>query len=52
MNDEDYLEVLEMTFKTVGTSKQKLSDDIEIGIKNGYTIEQQISLLKLVLKVD
>ena len=29
--------------------KQKLSDDIEVGVKNGYTVEQQIELLKRVL---
>ena len=49
MDDEDYEEVIELTFKTMGITKQKLSDDIEIGIKNGYNVEQQIELLKRVL---
>jgi hypothetical protein len=35
----------------MGITKQKLSDDIEIGIKNGYTVKQQIDLLKRVLNV-
>ena len=51
MDDEDYKEVIDLTFKTMGITKQKLSDDIEIGIKNGYTVEQQIDLLKRVLNV-
>jgi len=29
--------------------KQMLSDDIEVGVKNGYTVEKQIELLKLTL---
>ena len=49
MDDEDYKEVIELTFKTMGITKQKLSDDIEIGIKNGHNVEQQIELLKRVL---
>ena len=49
MDDEDYEEVIELTFKTMGITKQKLSDDIEIGIKNGHNVEQQIELLKRVL---
>jgi hypothetical protein len=51
MDDEDYKEVIEETFKIIGITKQKLSDDIEIGVKNGYTVEQQIVLLKRVLNV-
>ena len=51
MNEEDYKEVIYLTFKTMGITKQKLSDDIEIGIKNGYTVRQQIDLLKQVLNV-
>ncbi len=49
MDDEDYKEVVDLTFRTMGITKQKLSNDIEIGIKNGYTVEQQIDLLKRVL---
>ena len=51
MDDEDYKEVIDLTFKTMGITKQKISDDIEIGIKNGYTVKQQIDLLKRVLNV-
>jgi hypothetical protein len=51
MDDEDYKEVIDLTFKTMGITKQKLSDDIETGIKNGYTVKQQIDLLKQVLNI-
>ena len=51
MDDKDYKEVIDLTLKTIGITKQKLSDDIEIGIKNGYTVNQQIDLLKQVLNV-
>lgn len=51
MDDNDYKELIDLTFKTMGITKQKLSDDIEIGVKNGYTVEQQIDLLKRVLNV-
>ena len=51
MDDQDYKEVIDLTFRTMGITKQKLSDDIEIGIKNGYTVKQQIDLLKRVLNV-
>ena len=50
MTDEDYQEIIEETFKQMGINKQKLSDDIEVGVKNGYTVEQQIDLLKRVFK--
>jgi len=51
MDDEDYKEVIDLTFKTMGITKHKLSDYIEIGIKKGYTVKQQIDLLKRVLNV-
>lgn len=51
MDDKDYKEVIDLTFKTMGITKQKLSDDIETGVKNGYTVKQQIELLKRVLNV-
>ena len=51
MDDEDYKELIYLTFRTMGITKQKLSDDIEIGIKNGYTVKQQIDLLKRFLNV-
>ena len=51
MNEDDYNEVITETFKQLGTNKEKLSSDIEIGIKNGYSIEAQFALVKRVLNV-
>ena len=51
MNEEDYNEVLTEAFKQLGTNKEKLSSDIEIGIRNGYSIETQFALVKRVLNV-
>lgn len=49
MTDAEYKELIDEVFKRMGITKQKLSDDIEIGVKNGYTVEQQISVMKLIL---
>ena len=51
MSEEDYNEVISETFKQLGTNREKLSNDIEIGIKNGYSIETQFALVKRVLNV-
>ena len=51
MTDEEHKEIIEETFKQMDINKQKLSDDIEVGVKNGYTVKQQIDLLKRVLNV-
>ena len=51
MNEDDYNEVITEVFKQLGTNKEKLNDDIEIGIKNGYSIETQFTLVKRVLNV-
>lgn len=50
MDEEDYQEVLELTFKETGISKQKLSNDIKLGVKNGRTVEKQIELIKNAIK--
>lgn len=49
MDEEDYNEVITEIFKQLGSNKEKLSSDIEIGIKNGYSIETQFALVKRVL---
>ena len=51
MDENDYNEVINETFKQLGTNKEKLSNDIEIGIKNGYSIETQFALVKRALNV-
>ena len=51
MDENDYNEVISQTFKQLEMNKEKLSNDIEIGIKNGYSIETQFAILKRVLNV-
>lgn len=36
--------------KALGLSYQKLSDDLETGVKNGYTVEMQLWILKTILR--
>lgn len=52
MNEEDYNNIISETLKQIGINKEKLSTDIEIGIKNGYSIETQLALVKRILNVD
>ncbi len=51
MTDEEHKEILADTLKQMGINKKKISDDIVVGVKNGYTVKQQIDLLKRVLNV-
>jgi hypothetical protein len=46
MSDSDYVEVVELTLKHIGTDLQAISSDIEKGINNGYSVESQIEALK------
>jgi len=46
MDEEDYNNLIETIFKENNISYQSLSDDIEVGIKNGYGIETQIKLIE------
>ncbi len=48
MTDEEYKQIVDGFFKLAGVTKQSLSDDLEVGVKNGYTIEQQTNFLKRV----
>ena len=49
MSEKDYLEVLDMSLKMIDTTKQSLSNDIETGVKNGYSVGQQMEMLKQIL---
>ena len=52
MNDEDYQEAVELTLKLTDTNLQKISDDIEEGVKNGHPVEVQLNLLKALIFVS
>lgn len=49
MDEEDFQEILKLTFEKLGITKRKLSDDIEIGVKNGYSVEYQTELFKRIV---
>ena len=51
MTEDEHGEIINETFNQMGITKQQLSDDIEKGVKNGYTVEKQIAVLKLALNV-
>ena len=46
MDDEDYQKAVELTLKLTNTNLQKISDSIEEGVKNGFPVEVQFSLMK------
>jgi hypothetical protein len=50
MDTEDFDELVNTMFKATKTTKQEWSDKIEQGVKNGYSIETQIKIIKDVLK--
>lgn len=46
MDEEDYLEIQEEVFKETGITIQELSNQIEIGINNGYSLDFQLNLMR------
>lgn len=52
MNDGDYEEALELFFEHTGFTKQEMSDNIETGVENGFTFEQQKLILDRLFKYN
>jgi len=50
MSEEDYQDIMKESFEASGISKEKLSSDLEEGIKNGFPLEQQLELIKFIIK--
>ena len=48
MDDEDYNTILNETLNQLGISKKIISDDIETGVMNGYSIETQFRLVQII----
>ena len=46
MSDAEYEKASSLGMELSGITKEKLNEDLKIGIKNGYDIETQISLIK------
>jgi hypothetical protein len=49
MSEDEYNEVIFETFMQLNTSKEKLSKELEIGVKNGYSIELQFDMIKSII---
>jgi len=50
MDENDWLMFLEALETQSGVSIQSLSSDLQIGLKNGYSIEKQFELMRAALK--
>lgn len=50
MDEDDWVEFLNQTQRIGTISIEGISDALETGVKNGYSIERQIQILKQVLK--
>ena len=46
MDDNDWNEMEQEIFKTLGISYESMSEQIQIGIDNGHSLEAQLELLK------
>lgn len=47
LDQDDFNDVLNEALKLNNISKQSISEQLEIGVNNGYTVEDQIMLVKL-----
>jgi hypothetical protein len=50
MDENDWLIFLEELEAQSGVSVQSLSNDLQVGLKNGHSIEKQFELVRTVLK--
>ena len=49
MNDEDYEEALGLTLEAIGSSKENLSEQLQVGVGHGHSIETQFELVKTII---
>lgn len=49
MSEEDYKTIVDIMEKSGELNKQEISDAIEQGAKNGYTVQQQVTIVKLII---
>ena len=50
MDENDWIMFLEVLETQSGVSVQSLSNDLQVGLKNGHSIEKQFELVRTVLK--
>ncbi len=51
MSDSEYEQIVNQILKAANTSKQDLSRQLQIGLDSGYSIENQIKLVKATLNM-
>jgi hypothetical protein len=49
MDDEDREEMNRELLRASGKTMEQLNEDFETGIKNGYSIEQQMEIIRRIL---
>lgn len=49
MDEEDYQYVITETFKSTGITKDDIIRDLQKGVENGYSIEDQLEIAKKAL---
>lgn len=52
MSDEDYSNFVKEVLSQTGISKQLLSEQMELGVMNGFDIETQIEAVKKAVKSE
>ena len=52
MDNEDWNEFIRILFELKNISYQKLAKQIEIGVSNGYSVDKQINLCKIILSTN
>ena len=50
MDEDDWVMFLDELEKQSGASIKSLSNDLQVGLKNGHSIEKQFELVRVVLK--
>ena len=46
MSEDDHAELVNEVLRLQGKTLKMLNDEIDIGISNGYTVEQQIDVIR------
>lgn len=50
MNDKDFENYKEVVIEETGMTYEKISEDISVGVKNGYPAELQIQMVQTILE--
>lgn len=51
VSEDEFREMEKELLSHMGKDKQQLSDEIEIGVQNGYPVEQQMEIIRKLLNM-